>query len=258
MPEDFYLAARFASLEQAGESYAPIQELLRAHGDTDLSVYRFELRGVAHVAVLGIEPPEPIMAAINQALSPEEPVILEEEIAAWLLHRREQRDQREGFSEAHYTRGTGPRPFDEIRTAPDRSRPRVRRRRVSTLQVTWNDELPGREDATGTITDLRTGAVFAFPSQFSGVCDWCTAELAPPVAAIHHFAVELEFPDGFVTGTGGKWATCRMCQERLKLKPGDTRVSFDAVDRLWRTHGARYLGDDVRRLKIRTFHHEGE
>ena len=49
-----------------------------------------------------------------------------------------------------------------------------------------------------------------------------------------------------------------MCQDRLKLKPGDAGVSFAAVDRLWRLHGSRYLGGDVRRLKIRTFYHEGE
>jgi hypothetical protein len=61
-----------------------------------------------------------------------------------------------------------------------------------------------------------------------------------------------------VTATGGKWATCKMCQDRLRLKPGATQVAFDLVDRLWRIHGSRYLGEDARRLRIRTFYQEGE
>jgi hypothetical protein len=124
--------------------------------------------------------------------------------------------------------------------------------------VTWSDELLTREDAAGRITDLDTGMVIVMPPQYVGVCDWCTAELAPPVAAIHGFAVELTYPDGFVTATGGKWATCKMCQDRLRLKPGDSEVPFDAVDRLWRLHGSRYVGEDGRRLRIRTFYKEGE
>jgi hypothetical protein len=99
--------------------------------------------------------------------------------------------------------------------------------------------------------------VTVLPSKFDGMCDWCTAELAPPIAAVHNFAVELTFPDGFVTATVGQWTTCRMCQERLRLKPGDSQVSFDAVDRLWRLHGSRYLGENVQRLRIRTFYGEG-
>jgi hypothetical protein len=55
---------------------------------------------------------------------------------------------------------------------------------------------------------------------------------------------------------GGKWATCRMCQDRLRLKPRNTQVSFEAVDRLWRLHGSRYLGVDVHQVRIRTFCHD--
>jgi hypothetical protein len=137
---------------------------------------------------------------------------------------------------------------------------RIRRRRVSILPVTWQDEVPTREQAQGSITNLQTGELTVLLPNFVGVCDWCTAELAPPIAAIYNFAVELTFPDGFVTVTGGQWATCQMCQGRLRLKPGDTQVSFDAVDRLWRIHGSRYLagyfGENARRLRIRTFYAE--
>ena len=151
---------------------------------------------------------------------------LPDEAVGWLLDRRNLRLPAAGFSESHYTRETGPRvEFPS----------RIRRRRASTLPVSWNDEVPTKEQAQGSITNIQTGEVTALAPTFVGVCDWCTAELAPPVAAVHNFAVELTFPDGFVTATGGKWATCRMCQDRLRLKPGDTRVSFDSVDRLWRT-----------------------
>ena len=57
MPENFFVAARFASLKQAGEAYYPIQEMLRVEQATDLSIYRFQLRGVSHVVVLGEKPP---------------------------------------------------------------------------------------------------------------------------------------------------------------------------------------------------------
>jgi hypothetical protein len=248
MPEIFYLAARFPSLEAAGQAYTPIQELLRSYGNTDLLVFRLGLSGVPIVAVVGIEPPAPVLEAIKEALSLGETVILPDEAVGWLLERREQRLQGAGFSEAHYTRETGPRVQFPSRT---------RRGRVSTLPVTWQDEVPTREEAQGSITNLQTGEVMALPPTFVGVCDWCTAELAPPIAAIDNFAVELTFPDGFVTATGGKWATCRMCQGRLRLKPGDSEVAFDAVDRLWRTHGSRYLGESVHRVKIRTFYQEG-
>jgi hypothetical protein len=248
MAEHFYLATRFSSLEEAGAAYTPIQEMLRANQAADLSVFRFELSGVAHVAVVGTEPEAPVLAAILEALSSGYPATLKEAAVQWLLERRTQQAQPDTFREGHYTRETGPR--------PGQASPRSRRRKVPTLQVTWQDDFPSREDAAGTITDMRTGEVLSFPSRFSGVCDWCTAELAPPVAAIHGFTVELEFPDGFVTGTGGKWATCRMCQDRLRLKPGDSEVSFDAVDRLWRFHGSRYLGQSIHGVRIRTFYHE--
>jgi hypothetical protein len=250
MPDFICLAARFDSQDQAGRVYSAIHEMLRASRESDLSVYRFELGGVPHVAVVGLEPSAHILQGVGQALAGGQPVTLAQEAVLWLLERRaDMAPEGPGFTEGHYTQGTGPR-F----TAPGTG---VRRRRVATLEVTWQDQVPGRGEAAGTVTDLRTGSVYAIPARHSGVCDWCTAELASPVAAIHNFAVELEFPDGFTTGTGGRWATCSMCQDRLKLKPGDTRVPFDAVDRLWRLHGARYLGEHIHRVRVRTFYQEG-
>ena len=249
MPENICLAARFASLELAGQAYDPIQEILRVEEFSNLSVFRIELHGVAHVAVVGEDAGAHIMEVVNQALSLGEMVTLDDEAIGWLRARREGRPQQEGFSEAHYTRETGPRPSRE---------PRRQRRRVSTLRVTWQDVLPTAEDASGVVTDIQTGALVDIsPPHYVGVCDWCTVELAPPVAAIYGFTVELEFPDGPTAVTTGKWATCQMCQGRLRIKPGDSQVSFDLVDRLWRLQGSRYLGEGARRLRIRTFYAEG-
>lgn len=108
MPENICLAARFASLELADEAYAPIQDILRVEEFSNLSVFRIELHGVAHVAVVGEEAESHIMAVVHQALSLGEMVTLDDEATGWLLERREGRPIQEGFSEAHYTRETGP------------------------------------------------------------------------------------------------------------------------------------------------------
>lgn len=68
MPDLFCLAARFPTLEAAGQAYTPIQELWRSREDTDLSVFR-ELSGVSIVAVVGIEPPAPVLEGIKEHLS---------------------------------------------------------------------------------------------------------------------------------------------------------------------------------------------
>ena len=52
MLEKICMAARFESLEHAGQAYTPIQEILRKEQFTNVSVFRFELHGVAHVAVV--------------------------------------------------------------------------------------------------------------------------------------------------------------------------------------------------------------
>ena len=91
MPENICLAARFASLELADEAYAPIQDILRVEEFSNLSVFRIELHGVAHVAVVGEEAESHIMAVVHQALSLGEMVTLDDEATGWLLGRREGR-----------------------------------------------------------------------------------------------------------------------------------------------------------------------
>lgn len=252
MPEIFYLAARFPSLEAAGQAYTLVQQLLRSNEDTDLSVFRVELSGVPIVAVLGLEPPAPILELIIEHLGRGggQLISLPDDAVAWLFQRRTQQAPEAGFTEQHYTQETGPR---------YEARPRrIQRRRVSHLQVTWEYQMPTPEEAMGRVTDLQTGIAQMRLPQYVGVCDWCTAELTLPIAAIHDFAVEITFPSGLITTAGGKWATCSQCQERLRLKEGDTWVAFDAVDRLWRTHGARYLegyfGENARQIRVVSFY----
>jgi hypothetical protein len=243
----FYLAATFSNMEQAGRAYTPIQELLRRNTDTDLSVFRVQLSGRPFVVVLGVQPPAPILDRIKNALALGTMAPLPAAAVDWLLERREQRPVQTGFSERHYTPDAGPG--------------YSRRRRAQRLPVTWHNQLPTREQAAGSITNLQTGEIISIPPQFVGVCDWCTSELTLPLAAIHHFAVQLTFPDCFQTITGGRWATCSMCQDRLHLKVGDTQVRFGSVDNLWLAHGSRYLrghfGEAAARgIRVRTFYSE--
>lgn len=148
MLENICLVARFESLEHAGKAYDPIQALLRVEQFTNVSVFRIELHGVAHVAVVGEQPEAHIMEVINQALGLGELITPDADIVGWLLERRVQRPEQVGFSEGHYTRETGPRPSRE---------PRRQRRQVPTLAVTWQDDLPTAEDAGGAVHDLLTG-----------------------------------------------------------------------------------------------------
>ena len=247
MADIFYLAASFSNLEAAGRAYTLIERLLRRESDTDLSVYRFELSGLAFVVVLGLEAAPRVMNIIKEVLGQGTAASLPAEVLAFLAERRQQQSVRPGFVEGHYTRETAPR----------------YQRRAQRLPVTWHNELPTRAQAAGTVTNLQTGAVTVIPPHFVGVCDWCTSELTLPVAAIHHFAVELTFPDGFRTVTEGVWATCSMCRDRLHLKEGDTHVRFGSVDNLWLAHGRRYLrghfGEEAARgIKIRTYYNEEE
>lgn len=98
------------------------------------------------------------------------------------------------------------------------------------MKVEWADNLSGRaEPGAGTLTS-HTGEVIPFPEPFSDVCDWCTAELTPPVATIFGFTSVLTVA-GTRTQLGGEWATCSMCQDRMGLKHGDAEVDFEVVDR---------------------------
>jgi hypothetical protein len=257
MPENFYVAARYPSLAAAGEAYNPIREMLRIDEATELSVFRFQLSDTAIVAVQGLEPPASVLEQIVDYLgrSGGQLITLPDDVVAWLYQRRQQRAPETGFTEQHYTRDTGPR----YQSKPQgRLRPTAH---VTHLPVTWEYLLPTRPELGGRVMNLHTGKIeLEIPQRWVGVCDWCAAELTIPIAAIYHFAVEMIFPDGFQLTTSGNWATCSQCQERLRLKEGDTRVAFDAVGRLWRTHGARYLegyfGDNARQIRVVTFYAE--
>ncbi len=120
------------------------------------------------------------------------------------------------------------------------------------MKVEWADNLSGRRAAAGTLT-THTGEVIPLTEPWSDVCDWCTAELAPPVATIIGFTSVITVK-GTRTLLAGEWTTCSMCQDRMGLKYGDSEVDFDVVDRRHREEvnrkAAALAWDD---FELRTF-----
>ncbi len=99
-------AARFAGERSAGESYYAIQRVIyEAAPPVDLSVYRLQLNALWHVAALGLVPPAPMLQAIEEALTPGEPVDFPAEVWQALADRRAQQVQKRPWTERHYRPG---------------------------------------------------------------------------------------------------------------------------------------------------------
>ncbi len=71
----------------------------------DLSAFRFQLRQVYHVAVLGNPPPEDVAQAIERILVAGEPTTLPAEVVQMLVARRAQQNRRAPWVEKHYRPG---------------------------------------------------------------------------------------------------------------------------------------------------------
>ena len=103
-------AARFASEEAAGQVYFQIQELVAQFaGDVDLSVYRFSLSDVVHVAVVGEAPPGELRQEIEVAIAGGESVRLDRPTRRWLRQRRAEQIKRAPWVEHHFRPGRGVR-----------------------------------------------------------------------------------------------------------------------------------------------------
>jgi hypothetical protein len=89
----------------AKEAYFQSQELVFADERADLSVYRFLLDQISHVAVLGATPPEEIDTQLRAILSTGDPVLLPSDILTALYGRRAQMKQRGTWVEGHYRPG---------------------------------------------------------------------------------------------------------------------------------------------------------
>ncbi len=101
----YHVAARFMSEPVAKQAYFRSKELVFADVRADLSVYRFLLDQVSHVAVLGAPPPEEIDNQLRAILSTGEPAVLPQDILTALYERRTQMKQHGAWVEGHYRPG---------------------------------------------------------------------------------------------------------------------------------------------------------
>ena len=85
----YYRAARFSGEQTAGKAYFQLQELIYGP-ECDISAYRFEIKGVFHVAVFGQLPGQVMDRQLQGALGLGEPVSLNERTLNFLTSRRQQ------------------------------------------------------------------------------------------------------------------------------------------------------------------------
>ncbi len=101
----YALVARFQDEQPAMQTYAQAQELIFGDERADLSVYRFLLDQVSHVAAVGEPPPEEIDQELQEIFSLGEPTALPEEVLKALQQRRNQMKQHGSWVEGHYRPG---------------------------------------------------------------------------------------------------------------------------------------------------------
>jgi hypothetical protein len=97
----FIRAVRFEIEEDARKAYFEVQNLI-FDNDCDLSVYRFKLNQVSHVAALGA-PPEPnVLETLDSVLSRGAATELPRDIARMLTDRRREAQRLGPWVEGHY------------------------------------------------------------------------------------------------------------------------------------------------------------
>ena len=104
-PKPFTLAARFPSEQTAGRAYFGAQEAVFNSPRSEVSVYRFQLSHIYHVAVLGETPPEPLEQRLRRLLARGELVTLPDDILKVLFQRRAAASSRAPWIERHYRPG---------------------------------------------------------------------------------------------------------------------------------------------------------
>ena len=100
--EPFCIAAKFKAEPVSRRAYFTAQDAIKKDRENDLSVYRFQLSGVFHVAVLGLTPPEPLEQRLRQILAAGDPATLPENIVSLLFVRRAEMSQQSNWLERHY------------------------------------------------------------------------------------------------------------------------------------------------------------
>ena len=104
-PIPYYKAARCKREQVAGEAYFQAQDAIFDTPECDLSVYRFHIRRIYHLAVLGEPPSEDLKQMLQEILSTGEPVSLPLDILKLLAERRNQAIKRGPWVERHYRPG---------------------------------------------------------------------------------------------------------------------------------------------------------
>ncbi len=98
-------AARFTSEQPAGHAYFALQQAIFTAAPNDLSVYRVQLDGVYHVAVVGVCPPPQLEQRLSAILAAGEATELPPAVQQALLARRAQVAPHQPWWEAHYRPG---------------------------------------------------------------------------------------------------------------------------------------------------------
>ena len=104
-PIPYYLAARFAGERPAGRAYFRVQELIFATPEAHLSVFRFQLSRIYHVAILGENPDEELEQRLQRILAKGERVSLPTEVLKMLVERRAQATRQGPWLERHFRPG---------------------------------------------------------------------------------------------------------------------------------------------------------
>jgi hypothetical protein len=104
-PVPFVRAARFGTEATAGRAYFAAQQEVFTAPACDLSIYRFLLEQVYHVAVLGDAPPRTLARRIERILAAGDAVTLPDEVLQQLAARRDEQIQQAPWSEGHYRPG---------------------------------------------------------------------------------------------------------------------------------------------------------
>jgi len=105
----YALAVRFPAEQPAGQAYTAAQEALYHAETADVSVFRFQLNRVWHVAALGVLPPPELAQQLAAILTEGEPVSLPTELWQLLRQRRQQAIRQAPWVERHVR----PEPPDE-------------------------------------------------------------------------------------------------------------------------------------------------
>ena len=105
-PVPYLRVARFVGEQPAGVAYFQAQEAVyAAAGAVDVSVYRFQLVRVYHVAVLGQPLPPELDATLAGILAAGEPATLPPQVLQQLAERRAEAMKRGPWIQRHYRPG---------------------------------------------------------------------------------------------------------------------------------------------------------